>query len=271
MGPDPKYGGMIGDAMIRVIYDGNLGNNLFQYAFGRILAEKYGLQLDAKPIAGFPRTGDNVSGIRLAGSDEIVLRGQRPKLPYDVDRPMLLTGYFQRSEYYVSHVNQIKEWFTMDYVLKEEPPDERDVVVGIRRGRDYVPRHALPISYFSEAICQCSPRRVFITTNSPNDPFVKFIAKRFSGKIRPPGALDNLAFISNFSRIVISNSTFLWWGAFLSNANLVIFPRPSNGFWSKNDPLSTGIALEMPFKGYVYLDAKPYKSEFFGELFQYIL
>lgn len=41
--------------MIEVRYRNRLGNNLFQYALGRILAEEKGYALKAAPIAGFPQ------------------------------------------------------------------------------------------------------------------------------------------------------------------------------------------------------------------------
>ena len=44
--------------MIDVKYNGGLGNNLFQYCFGRILAERLGYALAAPPIPGFAGTYD---------------------------------------------------------------------------------------------------------------------------------------------------------------------------------------------------------------------
>ena len=48
--------------MIEVRYQGRLGNHLFQYCFGRILAEKMGYKLKADPIPGFPATSVPVEG-----------------------------------------------------------------------------------------------------------------------------------------------------------------------------------------------------------------
>ena len=46
--------------MIHVEYGGRLGNNLFQYCFGRILATELGYKLEAPRINGFQGTWDNV-------------------------------------------------------------------------------------------------------------------------------------------------------------------------------------------------------------------
>ena len=48
--------------MVRVDYIGTLGNKLWQYCVGRILAEKYGLKLQTKAIDGFENTKQEVNG-----------------------------------------------------------------------------------------------------------------------------------------------------------------------------------------------------------------
>jgi len=255
--------------MIEVIYDGNLGNNLFQYCFARILAETLGYRLVARPIPGFPRTYDVVDGAYYPDAEMIILRGQKPNLSFlNEAKPeyyILLTGYFQRYEYYQSYSKIIKQWLTTDKELSNMSVDEYDVVVGIRRGRDYIPRHGLPISYYENALSLLKPNRVFICTDVPSDPFVKHLQRRYNATIRSPGALDNLLFIKEFDKIIISNSTFLWWAAFLSDATKIIFPRPANGYWSHNDILSKNMALEVDESRYIYLECEQYRSEFFAE------
>lgn len=249
--------------MIRVIYDGNLGNRLFQYAFARILAERLGYRLEADPIAGFPRTAEAVDG-EVHGGEPILLRGQKPDLSFLVDgapeRQIILTGYFQNASYYQPHKDKIRAWFTSDYPCPDEV-SPRDVVVGVRRGIDYIPRHGLPMSYYIEALERIDFDQAHITTDSPNDPFVRQLARRYNAIVRKAGALDNFQFFRKFKKMVISNSTFLWWAAYLSAAEQIIFPRPSNGFWSSEDKSSKNIALEVPEARYEYLSCAPYRSE----------
>lgn len=259
-----------GHKMIKVVYDGNLGNNLFQYAFGRILAERLGYSLDASPIPGFPRTSDRVPG-KCYTNDPFVLRGQKPDLSWlqeDVDpqRQVVLTGYFQRTEYYHPYKEAIRSWFECDYSI-EGNVGVGDVVIGVRRGTDYIPQHGLPTSYYIRALETVhSFDKVHICSDSPSDPFVRHLARRYDASIRPAGALDNMQFIRSFRKIIMSNSTFLWWAAYLSHADQIIFPRPANGFWSAADPISKKIALEVPEPRYAYVDAEPYRSEFAGEI-----
>lgn len=256
--------------MIRVVYDGNLGNNLFQYCFGRILAERLNYKLIAKPIAGFPRTFDQVEGLVYDSGDPKILRGQKPDLRFlaegDPKCPLILTGYFQRYEYYQPYAEKIKCWLSIDRNIEDVAIQQDDVLVGIRRGKDYIPRHGLPLSYYEGALEQMKYNRVFICTDSPRDPFVRYIARKFSGSVRAPGALDNLTFIKRFRKIIISNSTFLWWGAFLSDAEEIVYPRPANGFWSPVEPLSKNIDLEVSESRYRYRECERYRSEFISEI-----
>jgi hypothetical protein len=254
--------------MVEVVYDGNLGNNLFQYCFGRILAERLGYRLSAKPIKGFPGTFDDIEGKDHSGKEMITLRGQQVDLSFldkdDLQYHILLTGYFQRYEYYEKYNHAIKEWLRTEDDIKDEI-SENDVVIGIRRGKDYIPMYGLPISYYEEALSLLSYDRVFICTNEPNDPFIRYFQKKYAAIIRPPGGLDNLIFIKKFNKIIISNSTFLWWAAYLSEAKEIIFPRPANGFWSVHDPISKNIQLEVNEARYRYLECEKYKSEFISE------
>jgi hypothetical protein len=50
--------------MIEVRYKGQLGNNMFQYCLGRILAEELGFALQAGPISGFSNTEEKIGGLQ---------------------------------------------------------------------------------------------------------------------------------------------------------------------------------------------------------------
>ncbi len=269
--------------MVEVIYNGGVGNYLFQYCFGRILAETIGYRLVAPPIPGFARTYDLVDGHDYADAPVLTLRGQKPDLSFLSNGShdkyhLLLTGYFQRYEYYRPHAQRIREWLhTEDNI--DARIGKNDVVLSIRRGRDYIPRYGLPLSYYEEALASIKYETVHICTNEPDDPFIRYLQKKYHAVIRPgsfqggrilpsylSGALDNLVFIKKFKKIVISNSSFAWWAAFLSDADEIIYPRPSNGMWSPNDPVSKNIDLEVDEERYRYLDCEKYRSEFLSEI-----
>ncbi|MFN8625562.1 MAG: alpha-1,2-fucosyltransferase [Candidatus Binatia bacterium] len=255
--------------MVEVFYDGNLGNHLFQYCFGRLLAEALQYRLVAPPIDGFPGTYETVDGHSFESNNVVVLRGQKPDLSFmqqsDGKYHVIVSGYFQRTEYYAPRAAAVRRWLAVhdrhDYGISEN-----DVVVGIRRGRDYIPQHGLPLSYYDNALALLEHDRVFVCTNDPDDGFVRYFSTRHKAIVRPPSALDNFAFIRQFRKIVISNSTFLWWAAYLSEAGEIVFPRPANGLWSANDPISKNISLEVDEPRYRYLACEKYKSEFAAEI-----
>src|ERR1035438_1108189 len=104
--------------MVEVIYDGGLGNYLFQYCFGRILAEKLGYKLVASPIPGIRGTYDVVDGHNYGTETILTLRGQKPDLSFlnnaESKNHLLLTGYFQRYEYYEQHGQRIRNWLAIE-------------------------------------------------------------------------------------------------------------------------------------------------------------
>lgn len=221
--------------MVEVRYRDRLGNNLFQYCLGRIIAEELGYKLHAAPLEGFSRTADVIEGENYSAPEQVlegnridlaaVLRGRSP-------RKITLNGWFQRHEYYSPHRERIQQWLTID-PIHDAPCDNADAVVNVRR-TDYIGLGwALPFAYYEEAIERALPKggRVVIVTDDPHDPF--FL--RFS-KWRPTffkgTPLQQMSFMSHAPRLVMSASTFSWWPAFLGCAETVVCPLPTFGIWS---------------------------------------
>ena len=48
-------------------YKALIGNNMFQYCLGRILAEELGFALQAEAIPGFPNTAERIKVERMTG------------------------------------------------------------------------------------------------------------------------------------------------------------------------------------------------------------
>jgi hypothetical protein len=124
--------------MVDVRYRERLGNNLFQYCMGRILAEGLGFALQAEPIAGFPNTQQCVEGARYEMPEQ-VLSGHcidlRGILADRSPRRIVLNGWFQRSEYYRLHRERIREWLAFDASVM--PDSSPQVLVHVRR-TDYI-------------------------------------------------------------------------------------------------------------------------------------
>lgn len=221
--------------MVEVRYKARLGNNLFQYCLGRIIAEELGHSLSAPPIPGFPSTNQLVTGdcasepIQTVVGHRISLQGI---LSDRTPRKIILDGWFQRAEYYRPYRDRIRDWLAFDPAVCV-PKLENDVVVHVRR-TDYITvGWALPYSFYSEAIQRILPDggRVWIVTDDPSDPFFRHF-RSFRPRFYTGTALQQMALMTQSPRLVISQSTFSWWPAFLGNHDSVVCPNPSFGCWS---------------------------------------
>lgn len=226
--------------MVEVKYAGRLGNNLFQYCLGRIIAEQLGYRLKADPIPHFPNTKTFVNGEDNSSYPPQIFRGQvinlKNILQEKTKRKIILDGYFQNYEYYKEYKDVIKKnWLLMDVKIEDRiTPD--DIVVCFRRS-DYVPQDSLPMSYYLKALSMAKYNRVFICTDDVNDPFVRSFRDKYNAIVHHTDtAMDDFVFTMLFNKIVIANSTFFWWASFLSNAQKIYFPIPVRGTWSGEYP-----------------------------------
>ena len=145
--------------MIEVQYVGQLGNNLFQYALGRILAETLGLELRCAPVPGheswhsldkvwrnFADCPQHIPGLSYCGPDveEVLLLWHRidvaALLARRQPRHIVLRGWFQRFEYFAPYRERIRRWFApvpaeshSKYTI-----GDGDIVILLRRADDYL-------------------------------------------------------------------------------------------------------------------------------------
>ena len=221
--------------MIDVRYKARLGNNLFQYCFGRILAEGLGFALHAAPIAGFPNTANTVAGA-MHEAPEQILTGHKVDIAAILadrnPRRIVLEGWFQRRDYYAPYRAKIRQWLAFDPAIRT-PDLKPDLVVNVRR-TDYVQLGwALPFSFYREAIERTLPAggQLWIVTEDRHDPFLRNFAawqpRYFDGS-----ALEQMLFMTRAPRLVMSQSTFSWWSAFLGDMEKIVCPLPAFGPWS---------------------------------------
>jgi hypothetical protein len=222
--------------MIDVHYKGRMGNNMFQYCLGRILAEKFGFALSATPIPGFPRTFVKVDGERCEAPEK-TLTGQRIDLDSilnGVPQKYVLDGWFQCYEYYRPYRDQIREWLEFDPAIQAPLVAPNEVVVNVRRTDYILLNWALPFSFYERALTQLMPDggKIWIVTDDRRDPFFKKFA-RWKPKFFSGTPHEQLLFMAKAKRLIMSQSTFSWWPTFLGNPEEVICPKSSFGAWSK--------------------------------------
>ena len=229
------------DILISIIYNGRLGNNLFQYCYGRIIANKLGIKLKADKINGFEHTGDNISGV-------------------EIYPPIIFSGFFCDYSYYKKYKNDIKKWLFINKKI-EENINKDDLVVYIRRS-DYVSSNfSMPMSFYDNCVKDIPHNKLYVCTCDPNDPDIKDFVKKHNAILRHKSVIDDFKFLMNFNKIVLSQSTYCWWAAWLSDATEIYCPLSENfGAWANKEIYSLIVDDEPRYK-YITV-TNPYKYSF---------
>ncbi len=271
---------------VEIRYLGHLGNNLFQYALGRILAEELGLALRCLPASDMPVWSqvERMSGIvdRLsAWSDQFIdapqalagRHGEGPQLRYVMgERPgwtgqginvdyllrhgqrshIVLHGYFQRTEYYHPYRERICRWFRLRDAPSTVTLQPQDVVVHLRQSLDmFLLDRAIDLNFYREVLGGMADLGRVYVCGLGLDERVRAALARFQPIYLDLPAIDTLRLLTQAKRIVLANSTFSWWGAYLSEADEIYYPRVVRNFWSKD---RSDVDLEVPEDRYRYID-----------------
>lgn len=239
--------------VVSIILMGGFGNQLFQLATGYTYARRHGARfrvLDRPPVGGRPSYWDTLlRSMRPHLVSELPPLIQWEQGPATVYRPIpplplsspgiLLNGYFQTSNYFPTSWDwaRIHRLFRppsdMEHSVQYAYPAllriaHRVIVIHARR-TDYVTHAAfhgpLPMSYYQNAVEQmlptvkdpffllCGDDPTFWSTLQTDLPLVH---------ARPHLVLQEtdirtFALLIHFRHFILSNSTFMWWVAWMAN------------------------------------------------------
>ncbi len=280
--------------IVRVV--GGLGNQMFQYALGRALAEVHDteLKLEISSFAAYPERSYKLDAYSINASianieeiDQIIFGTRRisqnylmrqlnkiipinrkriitensfgfnPKI-FNVQNNTYLIGYWQSYKYFGKIVELIRQELTEKKDPKKEMIDWyqrlkqcNSVSIHIRRG-DYVSNqktnefHGLcSIDYYEKSIQYIagkisSPRfyvfsddilwaRKNLRINYP----IEYVSNITQGD-----EISDLYLMKGCKHHIIANSSFSWWGAWLSNSPNQITIAPKKWFKSSNVSLN---------------------------------
>jgi Glycosyl transferase family 11 len=235
--------------VIAVECRGRIGNQMFQYAFGlsasRALHTKLVIDdeqlrrlfvLDPRSSADSPRP-EHVVTIPNDGYDEphAVLARLSDETTY--------VGYFQSEQFFAAAADDVRKAFRLcpehaqAFEARYAELAEREYVCCHMRRTDYhtfAGGVALPMSYYESALARiaAAPGTPIVFVGDDLDEaraaFGRLEAVRFEHNDE---AVD-LQLMRHASMVVVSNSTFAWWGAWLneSEGKRVIAPRHWLGF-----------------------------------------
>lgn len=208
-------------------YLGQTGNQLFQYAFARVLAMKLGLSFSTPSISLFPNAIYQQSlGVTLHGPvvhiDDNGGHGSDLTLN-EIEQRCLgarveVCGFFERADYYTEYRELIKDWLPIS-TFKEDR-----VAIHVR-GRDHK-KASLGIEYYTKALRLVSYKNVMVYTDDPEMSLVK----ELEFPVCKDGAASSFFSMATSRCIITSLSTFSWWAAFLSSATTIIQPIPVSGW-----------------------------------------
>lgn len=221
---------------VHVASIGRLGNNLFQYCLGRILAEGLGFDLQVRPLAGFDHaTGwgappaEPPARTTLLRAHDVDLAGI---LADPTPRLLLLRGYFQRYAYYRPYKRLIREsWLACDAVPRAAPDD---LTIHVRAGdiwqrgrpsrRAHPDYHALPFSFYDAILRSRRWGKVTVVTEDRFDPMVCKLVAHCGAEVQAGSVLEDFKVLRASANLVMSVSSYAWWAAWLSDAARIYFP-----------------------------------------------
>jgi len=232
-------------------HHGRLANQMFQYATLKAIALKHGYSytlppsefndpyhdhqlLEAFELSSLPRENIriNETGKRLDEGHFHFNSGLYKNCPDDVD----IFGYFQTEKYFKEFKKEVKRDFTFKESIltpakgyREQVDSDEVISLHIRRG-DYVnqPWHPCQsLEYYAQALSQL-PTDIPVIIFSDDPQWVLeqnlFEPDRFYVSQGNSNVFD-MCLMTLCQYHIIANSSFSWWGAWLSDSEKVIAPK----------------------------------------------
>lgn len=197
--------------MITTIPKGQTGNKLFQYAFARLMGEHLDYACSLHPVPGFD------------------LDTTIPGLATD---PIECGGYYEQATLYEDFRPDIYSWFRF-----EEKPNRNRLAIHVRGGDAALEGYRCPpYEYYERAIAESDGCEPVIYSDDPDNSVCLKLARKFHIPVKRSDPIVDFHEIRNSSHIIIGNSTFAWWAAFLSLHDNVTQPEPLKGWRSREMP-----------------------------------
>jgi len=220
---------------------GRLGNNLFQYAAARLVAKSNHLHLSTewihdnilkvmpwhnynrrfdRPIVNINFCGDPVDN----NNDRVCLSGNHN------NHKIIMDGYFQRSDYFNKHRDEIRIWFE-PCIFKQ---NHEDWVINYRVSDYWHPKVRsvinpdwhISILENNDLFTLSGATNIYVVTEDPKDPCVEYLVKKTNATIISEGERHDFNFIRSFDNIINANGSFSWWASFIGTPKKNYFFKP---------------------------------------------
>lgn len=223
--------------MILTHFIGGLGNNMFQYAIARIVADIKNYNFEATNIDQLVHYFPRVSNIkdRLCVDDNLLKVGYESSSGnvqyFDLNEilnhngKIEFKGFFQKQSYYKNHLDLLRNIFWYDDACHAKPADG-SLVIHIRLG-DYAQLNwQLDPDVYLKIIEKANIKysKCYVITDEPTNPILSKFNILPNLQIVNSDVLQDLTFLRRATYLIISQSTFSWWGAILGNQEKVYAP-----------------------------------------------
>jgi len=212
-----------------------LGNRMFQYAFGFLLAKKHNCDLFCNE--SLPNFGINANPVTQLQSSVIRARSIGEQyFNFDIldnfDGDIIIDSWVQKSLYYTEHRDSLREVFG---IRSLDTINEASLVLHIR-GTDYSQLGwFLGYEFYKNLIQDSQFTKIKIVTDDPQCVTVskliqdgcELITSDPSSEFNVSGdrsAINDFKTLLYSENIALSQSSFSWWPAFLGFHKKIIFP-----------------------------------------------
>lgn len=224
--------------MVTVDYYGRVGNQLFQYSYARLLAQKNRLYLGTEaPKVFLTPTEFKTDGEKYDGKIPIEMIAVGDTNSYsalkweNIRRPIHCNGYFQDVRIYNEYRCDVRAMWDVPKIVNKNC---EDLVIHLRLTDYWWHRNKAVISpaWYYGIIKKERYKKLFIVVE-PHVTNERYLRQfyQFKPEIISQTPQKDFEFLRGFDRIVCSNSTFAWWAAFLSDATKVYTFAP----WMKKN------------------------------------
>jgi len=214
------------------------GNRLCQYAFGKILSLRKNVPLYCTPIPGFSETynytpkNNSFTGAittRLFGDHYVDYNSL-----LETKEPIVVNSYLQKYEYYTEYIELLRSSLLHDKEIKQSSNDD-ELVIHIR-GTDYRNGNVhIEDQVYFEILNELSFKKMSIVTDDIDLEIVKQLCYNGASLItlnnttnRGNGLneyeMHDFVYMLSAKNLLISQSTFSWWAAFLGKQQNVYVP-----------------------------------------------
>jgi hypothetical protein len=141
--------------------------------------------------------------------------------PDTIDHGIIYKGFFQDIKFLNLYRQDIINLFDIP-----SPSPNNDLFVQVRLTD--AERFNPGIEYYKTAINQTRFENAYIASDSIESPIVKELINTYNMNVYDGSDIDTIKFGRQFNNIVISNGTFSWWIAMLSQAQRIFYPKTAH-------------------------------------------